>query len=121
VGHSSADFASCSALAAVLLARKPVAICSDNAGEFRRSVHARQALRRPRKQKRPATPRRVQRKTVLELKLWLRYDRNTNHSWTVKEKLFRLEIRHQAGTSAKKNNSARTRKAEQILGDLVRG
>jgi len=38
----------------------------------------------------------------------------------VKEKLFRLEIRHQAGTISEEEYSRERAKAEQILRDLVR-
>jgi len=109
------------ALAAVLLARKPVAIAvtmPENfaAGSTPTATAPAAKAKTPRDAKTSAAENGAGAETLASI------DRNTNHSLdALKEKLFRLEIRHQAGTISEEEYSRERAKAEQILRDLVRG
>src|SRR5260221_9261313 len=109
------------ALAAVLVARKPVAIAvtmpeNSAAAPTPTATAPAAKAKAPRDAKTSTAENGAGAETLASI------DRNTTHSLdALKEKLFRLEISHQAGTISEEEYSRERAKAEQILRDLVRG
>jgi hypothetical protein len=100
-------------LAAILLARKPVAVTvvapeSTSAASVSKPQAARPATEKP-----SSTASNGDLASI---------DRETNNSLdALKDQLFRLELRRQAGTISDEEYSRERAKAEQVLRDLVRG
>ena len=100
-------------LAAILLARKPVAVTvvvpeSTSAASVSKPQAARTAT-----EKTSSTASNGDLSSI---------DRETNNSLdALKDQLFRLELRRQAGTISDEEYSRERAKAEQVLRDLVRG
>lgn len=105
-------------LAAILLARKPVAIAVAMPEE-----PAAQAISKP-PTTRAATENVAAASTTSSTNgnSLAALDRDTTHSLDVlKDQLFRLELRRQAGTIGDEEYSRERARAEQVLRDLVRG
>jgi hypothetical protein len=103
------------ALAAIFLARKPVAIVVSRPDE-----PAAQAI-----SKQPTTGTAIANASPTSStngNSLAALDRDTAHSLdALKDQLFRLELRRQAGTIGDEEYSRERARAEQVLRDLVRG
>lgn len=107
-------FAVLFALGALLLARKPVAVAVAVPEEPASSAQSKPAPAKPA----PATGKALNSTANAMASL----DASTNNSLdALKEQLFRLELRRQAGTISEDNYAQERAKAEQVLRDLVRG
>ena len=106
-----AGFAGVFALGAILLARKPVAVVADGAsGEARRMPQAEMAMAPNSTATSPASA------TLSQV------DAAVNTSLdSLKDTLFRLELRRQAGTMSEEEYSRERARAEKALRDLLRG
>ncbi len=103
-------FAVLFALCAVLLARKPVAVTTV-ASEANSAAMAASAVRAP-----DAT------RSAPASAALASVDAEVGQSLDgLKEKLFRLELRHQAGTISEEEYASERARAEKVLRDLVRG
>lgn len=98
-----AGFVGIFAVGAILLARKPVAMTVPSPQDSAQPVVA-QA-----KSQAPATPLENANAAVATSLVYL------------KEQLFRLELRHQAGTISEEEYASERARAEKVLRDLVRG
>ncbi len=103
-------------LGALLLARKPVAVTVGVSEGAAPVSPAKPAAAKPTRQTSPAPASKA------AANMMASFDASTNSSLdALKEQLFRLELRHQAGTISEKDYASERAKAEQILRDLVRG
>jgi hypothetical protein len=109
-------FAALFLLGALLLARKPVAVTVAGPEGVASRTPAKPAALKPTQQTSQAPASKA------ATNLMASFDASTNSSLdALKEQLFRLELRHQAGTISEEEYASERAKAEQILRDLVRG
>jgi hypothetical protein len=106
-------------LAAILLARKPVAITVTAPESSTAPVAAKQTKQTSARVSEAHTATPAPRSNGDSLAA---LDRDTSNSLdALKDQLFRLELRRQAGTISEEEYSRERAKAEQVLRDLVRG
>jgi hypothetical protein len=100
-------------LGAVLLARKPVAVTALSSDPAAAPVPARNLASPAARSSTPATTAAPTMATV---------DAEVGNSLDgLKEKLFKLELRHEAGTISDEEYAAERARAQKVLRDLVRG
>ena len=106
-----AGFAGVFALGAILLARKPVAMVASAAGGEARQLSTDEFARAPRPTGTPPSSHAMS-----------QVDAAVNTSLdSLKDTLFRLELRRQAGTMSEEEYARERAKAEKVLRDLLRG
>jgi hypothetical protein len=114
-------FAVLFALGAFLLARKPVAMAVPAGAGGAEAVATAPAPVAPSSQKAPSSAARPQSASALTANL-AEMDAQVGTSLdSLKERLFRLELRHQAGTITEEEYARERSRAEQVLRDLLRG
>jgi hypothetical protein len=106
-----AGFTGVFALGAILLARKPVAVVASAAGEQARQLITDEFARVP---KTAGTPPSSPAMSQVDAAV------NTSLD-SLKDTLFRLELRRQAGTMSEEEYARERAKAEKVLRDLLRG
>jgi hypothetical protein len=101
------------ALCGILLARRPVVAVAGGVPTDAEPITA----SKPQKTKRPVTSSTPAASTTLE-----EVDAAVGTSLdSLKERLFRLELRHQAGTITEEEYEQERARAQKVLRDLVRG
>jgi hypothetical protein len=120
-----AGFVGIFAVGAILLARKPVAVTvasSESAAEAEVAVTKPSPPVRPKKTPAPAPQSDTPAPTSLSTPAMENVNAAVAASLEyLKEQLFRLELRHQAGTIPDEEYASERARAEKVLRDLVRG